>query len=249
MLTRSQLRHHSAIRLMGGDLRRHHVRNNFLARTHHGRSGLVARAFNSENVSVRHAVPSLNAKNSFVNLRALRGYCLPPRSSQNHNHEAHEATPRKIKATRGCPNRPRPVILTRILHRGRNFPMPDPNTPEPAFPTESEESFGELFSQYEKTHSRKSNRRRRQTNRRHRNRRLQRLGVPRHRIQVRRHPAARGLPKHWRNREARRQAARLGQRPRSRGLLRAFPLENRAPHRLAGAGTRLRRTNPPSSAP
>ncbi len=32
--------------------------------------------------------------------------------------------------------------------------MPDPITPET--PTESEESFGELFSQYEKTHSRKS---------------------------------------------------------------------------------------------
>ena len=34
--------------------------------------------------------------------------------------------------------------------------MPDPITPESPSPTESEESFGELFSQYEKTHSRKS---------------------------------------------------------------------------------------------
>ncbi len=52
VLARSQFRDNSAIRLVRGDLREHHVRNQFLARAHNRRRGFVAGAFNAKNVRV-----------------------------------------------------------------------------------------------------------------------------------------------------------------------------------------------------
>ena len=54
MLARRQLRHHSAVRLVRGDLREHYVGNDLLARAHHRRRSLVARALDAEDVGVGH---------------------------------------------------------------------------------------------------------------------------------------------------------------------------------------------------
>ena len=54
MLARGQFRHHSAVRLMGGNLRKHHVRDDLLARAHHCGCGLIAGALDAENVGVGH---------------------------------------------------------------------------------------------------------------------------------------------------------------------------------------------------
>ena len=54
MLARRQLRNHSAIGLVGGNLRSHNVRNKLLSRTHHRRSGFIAGTFDAENVCVEH---------------------------------------------------------------------------------------------------------------------------------------------------------------------------------------------------
>ena len=54
MLARSQLRHHAAIGLVGGDLRKHHVRDDFFSRIHDRCSRLIAGAFNAENVGASH---------------------------------------------------------------------------------------------------------------------------------------------------------------------------------------------------
>src|ERR1700675_3523782 len=54
MLARCEFRNHAPIRVMRGNLRRHHVRDKLLARAHHSRSSFVTGTFNAENVSVGH---------------------------------------------------------------------------------------------------------------------------------------------------------------------------------------------------
>jgi len=54
MLSRRQLGHDSAVRLVGGELREHNIGNDLLARAHHGGRGLVAGSFDPEDVGVRH---------------------------------------------------------------------------------------------------------------------------------------------------------------------------------------------------
>ena len=51
VLARSQFRNDSAIRLMRGDLRGNHVRQDLLARAHHRRARLIAGAFDAEDVA------------------------------------------------------------------------------------------------------------------------------------------------------------------------------------------------------
>ena len=54
VLARGEFRNHSAIRLVRGHLRGHHVRQNLLPRPHHGRARLIAGTLNAEYVRVRH---------------------------------------------------------------------------------------------------------------------------------------------------------------------------------------------------
>ncbi len=54
VLARGQFRNHSAIRLVSGDLRGNHVRQNLLPRAHHRRARLITGGLNAEDVSVRH---------------------------------------------------------------------------------------------------------------------------------------------------------------------------------------------------
>src|ERR1700722_13191862 len=54
MLARCEFRNYAPIRLMRGNLRRHHVRDKSLSRAHHSRSSFVTGTFNAENVSVGH---------------------------------------------------------------------------------------------------------------------------------------------------------------------------------------------------
>ncbi len=54
MLARSQLRHHAAVGLVGGDLRVDDVRDQLFAGAHDGRRRLVARALDAEDVNVAH---------------------------------------------------------------------------------------------------------------------------------------------------------------------------------------------------
>src|SRR5277367_1321782 len=54
MLSRSQLRHHSAVRLMRRNLRSDDIREHIEARTHDGRTRLITGAFDTEDSGVRH---------------------------------------------------------------------------------------------------------------------------------------------------------------------------------------------------
>src|ERR1700685_1765345 len=54
MLARREFRNYAPVRLMRGNLRRHHVRDKLLSRAHHSRSSFVTGTFNAENVSVGH---------------------------------------------------------------------------------------------------------------------------------------------------------------------------------------------------
>ncbi len=54
VLARGKFRNHSAIRLVSGDLRGNHVRQNPLPRAHHRRARLITGALDAEDVRVRH---------------------------------------------------------------------------------------------------------------------------------------------------------------------------------------------------
>ena len=51
MFPRGQFRHHTAVRLVRGDLREDNIGKQFLTRPHDSSRRLVARAFNAKNVS------------------------------------------------------------------------------------------------------------------------------------------------------------------------------------------------------
>jgi hypothetical protein len=54
MLAAGQLRHHAAIRRVGGDLRSHHARHQFFAAAHQRRRRLVAGTLNAEDQAAFH---------------------------------------------------------------------------------------------------------------------------------------------------------------------------------------------------
>ena len=56
MLAGGQLRHHSAVRLVRGNLREHDIRSDLLPRANHGRRRLVARGFDPEDVGAGHTL-------------------------------------------------------------------------------------------------------------------------------------------------------------------------------------------------
>src|SRR6202049_753429 len=65
MLPGRQLGHDSAIRLVGCDLREHHVGNDLLSRSHHRRRSLVAGGFNPKDVGAKHNL-ILSARTHFA---------------------------------------------------------------------------------------------------------------------------------------------------------------------------------------
>ena len=118
--------------------------------------------------------------------------------------------------------------------------MSNPNIPEPQLNPEPDESFDDILSQFEQSHSRKAEDGSKQIE-------GTVIAVSAESVFLDIGFKSEGIlplaavPELGRDRKARRQVAGLGQGPRSRWLLRAFPRQDRAAERLVVAGEGLRR--------
>ena len=83
VLARREFRNHSAIRLMSGDLRGNHIRQNLLARAHHRRARLITGGLDTEYVRVRHNDGGICCAGKVLNHREHRGHRETQRTSSS----------------------------------------------------------------------------------------------------------------------------------------------------------------------